>query len=192
MTRKIQIPPGLKKRAHQLYFHNPEVALPAIAALLGMTEATFRRYRENWKWPPRREALAQARREKATASRDVCDPSPVKQELAASQRDEGPKLRDAALSLVRITQTRIDALAARHAAGQVQDDKAAKLLTDYAKTLATAQALLKHETTKRDEVACDDDDGRSIHELRDELGRHLEQLVAEQEASRSDGGMVEG
>ncbi|MGO4704535.1 hypothetical protein AB4072_02005 [Microvirga sp. 2MCAF38] len=186
----MQIAPRLKKRAHELYVHNPELSIAAIATMLGMTGATFRRYREAWGWPPRREALAAARQKKEAAGSDAAKGEEMI--LVPSSR-AAPNLRDAALSLVQITQSRIDELIAKHSAGQAQDhDKTAKILADYAKTLTTAQALLKHETTKRDEVACDDEDSRSIHELRDELGRHLERLVAEEETRRSNEGVVQG
>jgi hypothetical protein len=119
-------------------------------------------------------------------------------------------LRAAALALTAATRTHIDALMKRQRAGRIDHDEAAKALASYAKTLKAAQELLEQEHSRRDDSdhhrsgfsggpsgAPEHSGGpgpsggaRGIHELRDELARHLERIVAEEEARGSDGLLV--
>ena len=70
--------------------------------------------------------------------------------------------------------------------------KTAQALASYAKTLTTAQALLKQEGSTLDDSEHHHESPRSIHELRDELARHLERVVAEEETRGSHGLVVGG
>ncbi len=100
-------------------------------------------------------------------------------------------LREAALALAQVTRTRIEALVKeQHSARDTDHDKTARTLAAFAKTLTTAQALLEQEGTKLDETGQTEKPARTIHELRDELARHLERVVAEEEARGRDGLLV--
>lgn len=103
-------------------------------------------------------------------------------------------LRAAAVALATATRSHISALVREQRAGRTDHDKASKALASYAKTLTTAQALLEQESLRLDDDGHDHaghrDDARTIHELRDELARHLERIVAEEEACGRDGLLV--
>ncbi len=95
------------------------------------------------------------------------------------------------MSLVQVTRTRIDALVKdQHVNREIDHDKTARTLAAYAKTLTTAQALLEQEGSRLDDTGHDDRPRRTIHELRDELARHLERVIAEEESRGRDGLMV--
>jgi len=170
------IPAEAKQRAYDFYLHHPSVSLAAIAAFLGVSRTWFFRLRKAWNWPPRREALQQGGEGRAPAG------------------PGGPSatLREAALSLAQVTRARIDALVKeQHAAGEAVDhDRTARTLAAYAKTLTTAQVLLAQEGTRLDDDERSERPTRTIHELRDELARHLERVVAEEEARGRDGLLV--
>lgn len=170
MTTEISA--DLRQRAYDYYAHHPEISLKAIADFLGVSVWIFRRLRKVWNWPPRAEA----------AKAPACDAAP------SSPRST---LRDAALSLAQVTRTRIDALVReqRHAATE-DHDRTARTLASYARTLTAAQSLLEQEGTPLDGNEHTDTPARSIHDLRDELARHLERVIAEEEARGRDGLLV--
>jgi hypothetical protein len=100
-------------------------------------------------------------------------------------------LREAALSLVQVTRARIDALVKeQHVNREIDHDKTARTLAAYAKTLTTAQAILEQEGSRLDETGHDEGPQRTIHDLRDELSRHLERVIAEEESRGCDGLLV--
>lgn len=162
----------LRQRAYDYYAHHPEICLKAIADFLGVSVWTFRRLRKKWNWPPRHEA---AQRE-----------SPV-----AGPETARSTLRDAALSLAQVTRRRIDALVRSQRAEESEDhDRTARTLASYARTLTAAQSLLEQEGNALDGHEHSDKPTRSIHDLRDELARHLERVIAEEEARGRDGLLV--
>lgn len=180
---------ALKRQAHDSYLGQPAISIAAIATVLGMSERSFYRKRKAWGWPPRREALnRKALKQTAESPADAIPPAPAPTKTA---RTSGPAaLRKAALSLAQVTRERIDALVREQQEGPIDHDRTARTLAAYAKTLTTAQALLEQEGTKLDENERTERPARSLHELRDELARHLERIVAEEEARGRDGLLV--
>lgn len=178
MPLPIEISAEMKQRAFDYYIHQPKFLLRDIAAFLDISPPRFRRLRKDWNWPQRPKA------QKVSAS-DIG----IAEE--ASDTSKQHALRDAALSLARITRQRIDALAKEQRKGRATDhDKTARTLASYAKTLTTAQTLLEQEGLRRDDAEHEEKPPRTIHELRDELALHLERIVAEEEAQGSDGLLV--
>ncbi|WP_162559409.1 hypothetical protein [Microvirga sp. 17 mud 1-3] len=177
MRASVSITAAMKRRAYDYYVHHPSVPVKSIASFLGTSVTTFRRLRRLWAWPPRAEALASAA------------------EAGAPDSDSNSPggLREAAQSLVAVTRARIDALVAqqRRPDETLDHDRTARTLASYARTLTAAQALLEqegssHDVSERKDVA----PARSLHDLRDELARHLERIVAEEEARGRDGLLV--
>lgn len=163
----------LRQRAYDYYARHPEITLGAIASILGVSRCTFLRLRKKWGWPSRRELLNGG----------------VPPDAAPASARE--TLRDAALSLAQVTRTRIDALVGdQHAARTDDHDRTARTLASYARTLAAAQSLLEQEGKTLDGHGQPDKPARSLHELRDELARHLERVIAEEEARGRDGLLV--
>jgi hypothetical protein len=174
MTRSSDISAELRHRAYDYYVHHPDMMLCTIASFLGVSAWTFRRLRKLWGWPPRSEAPQSGTPQCASAS-----PSPK------------TTLREAALSLAQVTRTRIDALIReRNAGGPDDHDRTARTLASYARTLTAARALLEQEGSTLDEPGHSEKPTRSIHDLRDELARHLERVVAEEETRGRDGLLV--
>jgi DNA-binding protein H-NS len=181
MTSPAEVSAECRQRAHDTYFHHPSITVAEIAALVGVSVSTFNRQRKVWGWPARREVLA----ELAKSGRAVSH-RPAPQADAAET-----SLREAAQSLAQATRQQIKALVKAQRAGQDPDPaKTAQALASYAKTLTTAQALLKQEGSTLDDSEHREDSRRSIHDLRDELAHHLERIIAEEEARGSDGLLV--
>ncbi|QFU17094.1 hypothetical protein [Microvirga thermotolerans] len=186
MSATIVISAEAKRRAYDLYIHQPSISVRSIAALLGVGATTFRRLRREWAWPPRAEALVAAQAvgeagEKPASGFDEASVSP----------SQG--LRQAALALMAVTRARIDELAREQDRpdAATDHDRAARTLASYARTLTAAQALLEQESSRLDDTERSDaGPARSLDELGDELARHLERLVAEEEARGSDGLLV--
>jgi len=178
MSLPIAISAEMQQRAFDYYIHHPSLPLREIAVFLGVSQPAFRRLRQGWNWP------ARPKGQKASAP----DIGAADAALSAPNRNA---LQDAALALAQITRQRIDALAKAQRKGRAMDhDKTARTLAAYAKTLTTAQALLEQEGSRRDDAEHHEKPPRTIHELRDELARHLERIVAEEEAGGSDGLLV--
>lgn len=180
MSVKIEISAEQRQQAYDYYVHHPAITLKTIATFLGVGTKTLARLRKDWNWPPRREALAQ--------NRDI-DSGQVEE---ADQRTTATSsLREAALSLARVTRSHIEALVKEQRRKRgVDHDKTARTLVSYAKTLTAARALLEQEGSTLDDSEPQTQTARSLHELRDELARHLERIIAEEEALGRDGLLV--
>jgi nucleotide-binding universal stress UspA family protein len=182
MLPRIEIPDDKRQQAYLYYTSHPNLGLKDIEAYLGVGASTFVRLRERWGWPPRHAALAQ--NDLSKASQDTADVA-IEHAVAATS------LREAARSLARATRTQINALMEKQRSEGMEDhDKLARTLASYAKTLTTARALLEQEGARLDETEQHDDNPRSLHELREELARHLERVIAEEEARGSDGLLI--
>ncbi|MBZ6076393.1 hypothetical protein [Microvirga puerhi] len=179
MTTEISA--EMKQRAYDYYSRHPEVTIKSIALFLDISTETFYRLRRAWSWPPRAELLAPA----SNVAPDD-ETTELRPKTSAVRRSS---LHEAALSLANATRSRIKALVKEQKRDATLDhDKTARTLASYAKTLIAAQALLEQESDTLDETGpFDHAQGRSIHDLRDELARHLERLVAEEEACGGDG-----
>lgn len=178
MFPRIEIAAEKRQQAYVYYACHPERSLQDIANFLGVSMSTFGRLRQKWNWPSRLAALAQHEEDRLAGQ----DGTLHGMTMAATS------LHEAARSLARATQTQINALVDEQRAGGATDhDKTARALASYAKTLAAAQALLEQEGSTLDGHEHHDTSARSIHELRDELARHLERVIAEEEARGSDG-----
>jgi len=182
MYPRIEIPDEKREKAYVDYISAPQRTVPEIAADLGVSVSSFYRLRHRWAWPPRLAALAENELSKATKD---CAPPPVAGAAAATS------LREAARSLARATRSQINALMEQQRIGSIDDhDRTARTLASYAKTLATARALLEQEGSTLDGNEQPNATSRNLHELRDELARHLERVIAEEEARGSDGLLI--
>ncbi|MXQ13826.1 hypothetical protein [Microvirga makkahensis] len=177
-------------RAYEAYCR-PEVALQDIAKDLGVCIRTFANLRRRWGWPRRADAVRE---------RDAEDARRREARLAFENG-----LHAAANALVATTCARIQALSQAGEGSSTDHDRTARMLASYARTLAAARLLLQqgktsdagHQFTRtgapgdgpvdEGQDAPREEPGRSLHELRDELARHLERIVAEEEARGSDG-----
>jgi len=180
-------------RAYEAYC-SPEVDLKDIAKDLGVCLGTFRKLRGRWGWPSREEAVRDREAEEA------------RRREARMAFENG--LRDAANALVATTCARIEALSRADEAPSTDHDKTARMLASYARTLAAARLLLQQgrmsdagrNLTRTgapgdapgDEAqdAAPEEPRRSLHDLRDELARHLERVIAEEEARGGDGLLI--
>ncbi len=181
MHPRIEISDEKRQQAYVFYACDPKRSLKDIQSFLGVSPSTFVRLRQRWGWPPRLAALEQNRLGKGAFGADV--PAPA---IGATG-----SLREAARSLAQATRSQIDALMKDQRTGRTADhDKTSRTLASYARTLAAAQALLEQEGSQPDDMEPADKPRRSLGELRDELARHLERVVAEEEARGRDGLLV--
>lgn len=172
---------GMRQQAFAYYAGHPSVTLGAIATFLGVTRHAFWLLRREWAWPPRAEAIATALRSGRVIANTPTS-SPGVGRLG---------LREAAAALARVTHARLDGLISdQNAVADIDHDRTARTLAAYAKTLTIAQSLLEQEGPTFDDAEADEHQPRSIGELRDELARHLERVVAEEEAVGGDGILV--
>jgi hypothetical protein len=182
MYPRIEIPDEKRQQAYVYYVSAPQLTVYEIAAYLGVGISTFFRLKQRWGWPPRLAALAENELSKAAK-----DPTDARAGNAAA----ATSLREAARSLARATRSQINALMEEQRSGCIDDhDRTARTLASYAKTLTTARALLEQEGSRLDETEHQDQTPRNLHELRDELARHLERVIAEEEPRGSDGLLI--
>jgi hypothetical protein len=183
MPKRIEITDEQRQQAWEVYARQPEKHLPEIQTFLGVSAGTFVRMRERWGWPSRRAALDANALSKA--AKDEGGVAGLAKAAAAS-------VNDAARALAQATRVQIDALMDEQRRGQAKDhDKTARRLASYAKTLAAARALLEQESSSLDDTEPHDDrPRRSLHELREELARHLDRVIAEEESRGRDGLLV--
>ena len=181
-----------RRQAYDFYVNHPSKSVPDIAAFLDVSPTTFVRLRDRWGWPKRAAAVAlhaADQESRAAAPRDAASAPPAPEAAPPSC------VRAAALALATAARSHIGALMNQQRGGLIDHDKAAKALASYADTLSKAQALLEQDDSRPDvghpsDAGRRDGDSRSIHELRDELARHLERIIAEEEARGSDGLLV--
>ena len=183
MRQRIEITDEQRQQAWEVYARQPEKHLPDIQAFLGVSAGTFVRMRQRWGWPARQVALAENALSKATKNEGG---------VAGLAEAAAASVNDAARALAQATRVQIDALMDEQRRGQAKDhDKTARRLASYAKTLAAARALLEQESPKLDDTEPHDNrPRRSLHELRDELARHLDRVIAEEESRGRDGLLV--
>jgi hypothetical protein len=183
MYPRIDISDDRKQRAWEWYAQHPEKHLPEIVAFLNASASSFARWRKAWGWPPRHAALAAHALSKSP--RDAGGVDGQHKAAAAS-------VNDAARALAQATRAQIDTLMEEQRMGRAKDhDRTARRLASYAKTLASARALLEQEGLRLDDS--EHSHGRpqrSIHELRDELAHYLNRVIAEEEARGRDGLLV--
>jgi hypothetical protein len=178
MPQRIEITDEQKRQAWEYYAREPKKHLPDIQKFLGVSPSSFARMRQRWGWPPRQAVLAENALSKAAKDEGG---------VAGLQKAAAASVNDAARALAQI-----DALMDEQRTGRAKDhDKTARRLASYAKTLASARALLEQEGSRLDETEHHDNKPRrSLHELRDELAHHLNRVIAEEEARGSDGILV--
>ena len=206
MPRATSIPVEKRQQAYEAYVNDPSKTIEDIRVFLGVSMSTFVRLRDRWHWPRREAAIALAaadreRQVKAERPKGEQAASPSGQSPEATPATQPSSLRAAALALTVAARAHIDALLRQQEKALVDHDKAAKALASYADTLTKAQALLEQDGAGLDHGEHHHDgnsrsiqsrsiQSRSIHELRDELARHLERILAEEEARGSDGLLV--
>lgn len=182
MLPRIEVSDEKRQQAYALYTGDPKATLNDIAAFLGVGASTFVRMRQRWGWPPRHAALN--RNELSKAAQDPAD-------IAVGAAAATTSLHAAARTLARATKTQINELMEQQRSGGLEDhDRIARTLASYAKTLTTARALLEQEGSTLDANEQRNETPRSLHDLRDELARHLERVIAEEEARGSDGLLI--
>ncbi|MBM1170918.1 hypothetical protein [Microvirga arabica] len=183
MVQRIEITDEQRQQAWEFYIREPKMSLPEIERYLNVGSNTFLRMRRRWGWPPRQGARIEK----------VSGPA-VKDDVALAQSATiaAASVSDAARALAQATRVQIDALMDEQRRGQAKDhDKTACRLASYAKTLAAARALLEQESSKLDDTEPHDNrPRRSLHELREELARHLDRVIAEEEARGRDGLLI--
>lgn len=181
MVQRIEITDEQRQQAWEIYAREPEKHLPEIQKFLGVSAGTFVRMRE--RWPSRRAAL-----DANAMSKTAKDEGGV----AGLAKAAVASVNDAARALAQATRVQIDALMDEQRRGQAKDhDKTARRLAYYAKTLAAARALVEQESSPLDDSEPHDDrPRRSLHELREELARHLDRVIAEEESRGRDGLLV--
>jgi hypothetical protein len=183
MFPRIDISDEQRQQAWDYYAREPKRSLDDIHTLLRVSRSTFVRLRQRWGWPPRHAALNENALSKA--AKDAGGVAGIAKAAAAS-------VNDAARALAQATRVQIDALMDEQRTGRAKDhDKTARRLASYAKTLAAARALLEQEGSTLDDTEPHDNrPRRSLHELREELARHLDRVIAEEESRGRDGLLV--
>ncbi|NBJ11495.1 hypothetical protein [Microvirga arsenatis] len=183
MPQRIEIDDERKRQAWEIYARQPDKHLPEIRAFLGVSAGTFVRMRKRWGWPQRQVALNENALSKA--AKDEGGVAGLAKAAAAS-------VHDAARALAQATRAQIATLMDEQRTGRANDhDKTARRLASYAKTLAAARALVEQESSPLDDSEPHDNrPRRSLHELREELSRHLDRVIAEEEARGGDGLLV--
>jgi hypothetical protein len=183
MFPRKEITDEQRQQAWDIYAREPKRSLEDIYALLHISRSNFARLRRNWGWPARHAALNENALSKA-----------VKDEggVAGIAKAAVASVNDAARALAQATRVQIDTLMDEQRRGQAKDhDKTARRLASYAKTLAAARALLEQESSPLDDSEPHDNrPRRSLHELREELARHLDRVIAEEESRGRDGLLV--
>jgi hypothetical protein len=192
MTKKIDFTAADKEAAWAMYATRADLRLADIATHFGVSISTIRVRVREWQWPPRLLALAPSRREAARriegleAGQPTLAPVSVLQ-IPARQEPLAPLDLDiVAQSLGRNALQQLESLEAAVARGKADPERAARTLASLSRTLAAARAM----ECKGGAPVDDDDDepaGRSLEDIRQELARHLDRLVAEEELERSFG-----
>ncbi len=174
-----------------MYATRPDLTLRAIARHFGVSDFTLRHRIKQWNWPPRLEALAPARREMARRLDGLAPglgdvvPFRVAQAAVAGDAPAAPlDLTRVAHALGRNALKQLDGLEAALALGQAEPERAARTLASLSRTLAAARALEQKGGVSVDDDA---DPPRSLDDIRQELARHLDRLVEEEELERSFG-----
>ena len=183
MRQRIEVTDEQRQQAWAIYAREPDKHLPDIQAFLGVSAGTFVRMRQRWGWPARDVALAESSLSKAATNEGG---------VAGIAKAAVASVNDAARSLAQATRVQIDTLMDEQRRGQAKDhDKTARRLASYARTLAAARALLEQESSTLDDTEPHDNrPRRSLHELREELARHLDRVIAEEESRGRDGLLV--
>jgi hypothetical protein len=183
MRQRIEVTDEQRQQAWEIYAREPDKHLPDIQAFLGVSAGTFVRMRQRWGWPHRHVALNENALSKA--AKDDGGVAGIATAAVAS-------VNDAARALAQATRVQIDTLMDEQRRGQAKDhDKTARRLASYAKTLAAARALVEQESSPLDDTEPHDNrPRRSLHELREELARHLDRVIAEEESRGRNGLLV--
>ena len=191
MPRPIAFTEDDREAAWAMYSTRADLTCGDIAAHFGVSRSTLRARMREWRWPPRLQALATIRRE-AARQLEGLEPGLRKAvPLSALQAPETAQERPP-LDLARVAQAlgrsalqQLESLEAEVARGEATPERAARTLASLSRTLAAARAL---EQTGGAPVDDDDDEPpRSLDDIRQELARHLDRLVAEEELERSFG-----
>jgi hypothetical protein len=190
LPTKIEFTPDDREAAWAMYATRPDLTMRAIAAHFGVSVDTLRRRMKQWNWPPRLEALAPARREAARQLESLQPglgevvPFRVVQAAAADDARAPLDLARIAEALGRNALQQLDSLQGAVTRGEADPERAARTLASLSRTLAAARAL---EQKGGGSVDDDSEPARSLEDIRQELARHLDRLVAEEELERSFG-----
>lgn len=162
--------------AARLSWDNPNVTNDMIAAMLGIHPRTLQRRARQYQWPPRGTRAAPEGEEPV----DPAAPPPAPLDFAA-----------VAQALARSVLAAIRRLDAQSRDRSADPEKVARSFATLAKTLGAAQSLQAQRTrAPHEDRSAHDTDGepppRSLEELRDELARHLDRIIADEEAAGSD------
>ena len=190
MPTKIEFTAEDREAAWVMYATRPDLTLCAIAKHFGVSDFTLRQRIKQWNWPPRLTALAPARREAARRLDGLSPglgkvvPFRVAQAAVAGDPPAPLDLGCVAHALGRNALKQLDGLEAALALGEADPERAARTLASLSRTLAAARALEQKGGVSVDDDA---DPPRSLDDIRQELARHLDRLVAEEERERSFG-----
>jgi hypothetical protein len=193
MTKRIEFTAEDREAAWSMYSTRADLTCDDIAAHFGVSEFTLRDRMRSWDWPPRLQALARVRREAARRLEGLepglrkAVPLSVLQAPAADAEPPPPiDLARVAAALGRSALQQLESLEAEVARGKATPERAARTLASLSRTLAAARAM---EQKGGGPVDDDDDEppARSLEDIRQELARHLDRLVAEENLERSFG-----
>ena len=192
MPKKIVFTDAEREAAFALYANRAELTLPEIAAHLGVCRQTLRSRIREWRWPPRLQALASVRREAARrleglepGLRKAVPLSVLQAPIPDAETSPPVDLTRVAAALGRSALQQLESLEAEVARGKATPERAARTLASLSRTLAAARAM-----EQKGGGPVDDDDeppARSLEDIRQELARHLDRLVAEENLERSFG-----
>jgi hypothetical protein len=184
MASRIILTDEDRDRIWSLYAGREDLTIDDIAASFGIHPTTLYARIRAWGWEGRWRVLARARRARGEArlarplGRGALAPPPPPgaptpaAATAGAEPEPAPASPgEAAAALARQASRQIANLEAALAAGEVEPERAARVLASLARTLATARSLAPSGGP-----AADDDDEpppRSLGELRLELAAHL-------------------
>ena len=192
MAKRIEFTAEDREAAWSMYSTRADLTIRDIAAHLGVSADTLNNRMKTWNWPARLQALAPMRR---AAARQLEGLEPGLRKVVPLRALPPPS--DAApappLDLGRVAQAlgrnalqQLDGLEAAVASGEADPERAARTLASLSRTLAAARALEQKGGAPGDDDA-DEPPERSLEDIRQELARHLDRLVAEEDLERSFG-----
>ena len=192
MTTKIEFTADDREAAWRMYSTRADLTLGDIPADFGVSLSTLRDRMKEWDWPPRLKALAAIRREAARRLEGLepglgkAVPLSVRQASLPNEPPAPPiDLGQVAHALGRNALQQLESLEAAVARGKADPERAARTLASLSRTLAAARAMEQKGDVSLDDDA--DEPPRSLEDIRQELARHLDRLVAEEDLERSFG-----
>jgi hypothetical protein len=193
MPKKIEFTDAEREAAWSRYSTRADLTCGDIAAHLGVGRHTLRNRIREWRWPPRLQALAAVRREAARRLEGLEPGLRSAVPLGLLETPPGDAEPPAPIDLARVAAAlgrsalqQLESLEAEVARGKATPERAARTLASLSRTLAAARAMEQKGGGPVDDDA-DEPPARSLEDIRQELARYLDRLVAEENLERSFG-----